>query len=331
MDKAIFLCGNERNVRNVYGAASIDKIKRHYALDGYVYSAEDLIENDFSEVKAIFSTWGMPQITGEQIEKHFPALEAVYYAAGSVQSFARPFIERSVRVISAWQANAVPVVEYAVSQILLANKGFYQLIGKTRKDYREAAQFFKGYKGNFGAKVGILGDGAIGSCVIDELLRYKLDVYVFSITMTEQVAKQKGVRLSTLDEIFSECDVISNHLANNKQTEKMISRELLFKMRDYSTFINTGRGAQVDEQALIEVMESNPTLTAVLDVTYPEPPKKDSKLYSLDNVFLTPHIAGSAGDEVRRMAEYVADECERFKTGEPLRYEVTAKMLETMA
>ncbi len=159
----------------------------------------------------------------------------------------------------------------------------------------------------------------------------KLDIYVFSITMTEEKAENLGVELAGLDKIFEECDVISNHLANNEKTKGIIGKTLLSKLKDYSTFINTGRGAQVDEEALVEMLQKNPTLTAVLDVTDPEPPQADSPLFALPNLFLTPHIAGSAGSEVCRMAEYMFEESKRFKKGETCYYEVALEMLNMMA
>ena len=70
---------------------------------------------------------------------------------------------------------------------------------------------------------------------------------------------------------------------------------------------------------------------ALLDVTYPEPPSPDSELRRLDNVFLTPHIAGSLGEETARMGEYMYEEFGRYMRGEPAKWEVTMKMLETMA
>jgi len=87
----------------------------------------------------------------------------------------------------------------------------------------------------------------------------------------------------------------------------------------------------VVENDLIAVLRERPDLTAVLDVTYPEPPAPDSPFYTLPNCFLTPHIAGSSGNEVRRMASYMMEEYEAFTIGKPCRFEVTEKMLETMA
>ncbi len=329
--KAIFLCDRLENIDWVYGRNEQADIRKIYELPETVYCAENIGKTDFSDVEAIFSTWGMPTPTEEEILTCFPNLKYVFYAAGTVQSFARPFLKNGVRIFSAWRANAIPVAEFTVAQILLANKGYFQLSRKTAADYRAAQNEFLAYRGNYGTKVGILGDGAIGTLVIDELLRYNMEIYVFSITMTEEQAQKKGVHLCSMKEIFSECDVISNHLANNEATQKIINRDLLSSMKPYATFINTGRGAQVDEDALADVLAANKGITALLDVTDPEPPMTDSPLNKLENVFLTPHIAGSSGNEVCRMAAYMADNCKKMLNGEPSCDEVTLKMLEGMA
>ena len=70
----------------------------------------------------------MPALSEAEIAEYLPNLRAVFYGAGSVQYFARPFLSRGVRVFSAWAANAVPVAEYAVAQIVLSGKGFYQAV-----------------------------------------------------------------------------------------------------------------------------------------------------------------------------------------------------------
>jgi phosphoglycerate dehydrogenase-like enzyme len=113
----------------------------------------------------------------------------------------------------------------------------------------------------------------------------------------------------------------------------MLHYGLFSRMSETATFINTGRGAQVVEDDLIRALSECPTRTAVLDVTMPEPPVEGSPFYSLPNVFLTPHIAGSAGDEVARMGEQMADAFTHWQDApeEKLSCEVTLPMLETMA
>lgn len=82
---------------------------------------------------------------------------------------------------------------------------------------------------------------------------------------------------------------------------------------------------------MIAALKEKPGRTAILDVTWPEPPLPGSELYTLENVILTPHNAGSIGNEVARMGEYMRDEFEAYFSGAPTKYEVTEKMLETMA
>ena len=85
------------------------------------------------------------------------------------------------------------------------------------------------------------------------------------------------------------------------------------------------------EADLCRALSERADLTAILDVTYPEPAPLSHPFYTLENCFMTPHIAGSLGGEVVRMAEYMADEFERYVSGTDCRYEVSIKMLETMA
>lgn len=332
--KSIFLCEVADNPERVFSKETVALLKEKSGLEEAVYNKDFLYKNPdkFTDTRYIFSTWGMSELTEEEIERFFPRLECVFYAAGTVQYFARPFLNKGIRIFSAWAANAVPVAEYTLAQILLANKGFFltsrlQSTGETRKANAEKEK----YKGNFGETVGIIGAGMIGSLVIEMLKNYKLNVKVFDPFLPDEKAEKLGVEKCPLEEIFSTCSVVSNHLANNEQTQGMLKKEHFSAMLPYATFINTGRGAQVVEKDLADVLESRPDLTALLDVTHPEPPEEGHAFYALPNCILTPHIAGSSGNEVHRMAEYMAEEYLRFAANEPCRYEVTLKMLETMA
>ncbi len=318
----------------VYPQGVIDALRAIADIDTTVYSREDVIASNhkFDDVEYIFSTWDLGPMTEEQIRTHLPSLKAVFYAAGTVQYFARPFLNCGVKVFSAWAANAVPVAEYTVAQIILANKGYYLSapIAKNKK-YRESREFFLNYPGNFDVKVGIIGAGMIGKLVIQLLKAYRMEVLVFDPFLPDEKAEELGVKKVELAELFSTCHVVSNHLANNAQTQGMLKREHFEAMRPYATFINTGRGAQIVEDDMIAVLREREDLVAVLDVTFPEPPVLDSPLYDLKNCILTPHIAGSCGFEKYRMAEYMLEEYRNFTNDLPCKYEVTLKMLETMA
>lgn len=101
-------------------------------------------------------------------------------------------------------------------------------------------------------------------------------------------------------------------------------------MKDGATLINTARGGLVDQDALTLEL-ANGRLFALLDTTLPEDPPADSPLFELDNVILTPHIAGAQGREGERLADLVADELERFRRGDALRHAVRLEHLPRLA
>lgn len=314
--KEIYLCEQPINIRYVYQT------------EDEVFCRADVLANPerFADTEYIFSSWGMPSFSEDEIRACFPALKAVFYGAGTVQYFARPFLRCGVKVFSAWGANAVPVAEYTVAQIILANKGFFK-----SKVFTGNNDSFSHYPGNYDATVGIIGAGMIGKLVLRMLKNYRLNLLAFDPFLPDETAAELGVQKVGLETIFETCNVISNHLADNAQTRGMLHGGLFEKMLPYATFLNTGRGAQVVEADLIRTLKERPDLTAILDVTEPEPPVEGSPFYTLPNCILTPHIAGSFANEVRRMGEYMREEYERLLRHQATRYEVTLEMLKTMA
>jgi phosphoglycerate dehydrogenase-like enzyme len=107
----------------------------------------------------------MPEMEGDELAA-LPSLEAVFYAAGSVQSFARPFLNRGITVVSAWAANGVPVAEFTLAQILLSCKGYFRNTRDCRNpDQRHLDQVFRG-SGTFGETVGLIGVGIIARSAV---------------------------------------------------------------------------------------------------------------------------------------------------------------------
>ena len=324
--KAIIVSNRQADALRVYTETEVQQIGQLFDCDGKYYTEQELQDAD-----VIFSTWGMPKLTEQQIREKLPSLKAIFYGAGTVKYFAEPYLNCGVQIFSAWQANAIPVIETCLAQILLANKGFFHLAHQTKQDYKTARKEVSHFPGNYAAKVGLIGLGAIGMGVQERLKQFDLDIYVYSSKVTKENEAQWGVKAATLEEIFSQCNVISNHLANVPATVGILNDRLFQLMQPYTTFINTGRGAQVDEEALINKVLKDPSIVAILDVTHPEPPLDESPLYTLPNVILTPHSAGSSGNEVRRMAQYMIDESRRWINGEACFYEVKREMLPTMA
>ena len=318
----------------VYPPDLVDALRAEAGLDPAPLSEADLRAGAAADAEALFSTWGMPALSEEELAAALPRLRAVFYAAGSVQAFARPLLARGVAVFSAWGENAVPVAEVAVAQILLANKGFFRFrfgpkdpaAGESER--RAAAS----YPGNLGCRVGLLGAGGrIGSLVARALRAHRVEVLGYDPFLPEDRAAELGVRKAGLEEIFATCQTVSNHLANNPATRGLLGYGLFSRMLPTATFLNTGRGAQVVEDDLARALREEPGRCAVLDVTFPEPPAADSPLRALPNVLLTPHFAGSSGLEVRRMGEAMLAAFRDWRAGRPSPTRVTAGMLETMA
>ena len=306
--KAMFLCEKTDKIFRVFTDETVRELQKLTDIEKKVYIKEEVLRDPalFSDIAFIFSTWGMPEFTEDEIKLCFPSLKCVFYGAGTVQSFARPFLNCGVKVFSAWAANAVPVAEFTVAQIILANKGYFLTNRLYHTEGRKSAgATFKKCNGNYGETVGIIGAGMIGKRVIGMLKQYNLKVIVFDPFLSDEKADELGVEKCELHEVFERAFVVSNHLANNAQTKGMLRYDHFRRMRENAVFINTGRGALVVEDDLVRALAERPDLTALLDVTYPEPPVENHPFYTLPNCLLTPHIAGSAGDEVARMGEYI--------------------------
>jgi len=285
---------------------------------------------NLKNLDVIFSTWGMFPLSAEQLDR-LPALKAVFYAAGSVKHFAEPLLERGIKVTTAVEANAIPVAEFCLSQILLAAKGYFANNNKCRQKVFNQCE---AGRGNYGETVALLGIGAISRQLLTLLKPFNHRIIAVSgyLEKNPDLAQAMGIaELVSIEEAFERAYVISNHLPNLPSNQKILTEHHFAMMREGATFINTGRGQQVDETGLINVMRQRGDLTALLDVTDPEPPLPDSPLYEVPNIWISAHIAGSQNDETIRMADYAIEECRRFIDGQPLQYEVTAALLKTMA
>ena len=278
---------------------------------------DDIASGALRETEVLFSTWGMPVLSEEQLDR-LPALKAVFYSAGATDGFARPLLARGIRVFSAWRANAIPVAEFCLCQILLGLKGYFRASRIKSPEYYKLKLCGPGA---YGETVALIGAGAISNQIRDFLKNFQVNVIT--------VPSRKENRTVSLEEAFSRAMVVSNHLPNRDDNVGVLNGNLFRSMREGAVFINTGRGRQVNEAELIEVLERRPDLTALLDVTWPEPPEAGSRLYSLPNVVLSPHIAGSINDEVHRMSDYMIAEYKRFASGEHCLHEVCESMLLT--
>jgi phosphoglycerate dehydrogenase-like enzyme len=284
-----------------------------------------------SEAEVLISCWGCPPLT-EEVLARAPRLRAVIHAAGSVKHHITDACwRRGIAVTSAASANAVPVAEYTVAFVLLAGKDLLRM----RDDYRRRRadhDWQTAYEGagNYRRTVGVVGASRIGRRVLELLRPHDLELLLHDPYLLPGEAEGLGARAVGLDELCVRSDVVSVHAPELPATHHLMSRERLASMRTGATLINTSRGSLVDQDALTEELVSG-RLDAVLDVTVPEVLPPDSPLYDLPNVVLTPHVAGSLGTELHRMAAAAADELERYVTARPFAHPVSAEEWERSA
>jgi len=291
----------------------------------YQHSLDEVIDR-LEETELLVSTWGMPAMD-ETMLGRMPRLEAIFYGAGSVKGMVTPAMyARGIVISSAAPVNAMPVAEYTVSVILLSNKRFWQSM---RHD--PAAPFDRqSIPGNFRRTIGIIGASMVGREVIRLLKAHDMDLLLYDPFVSDKEAALLGVTRVELNELLERSDIVSLHAPNLPALRHMLGARQFALMRDGVTFINTARGALVDEEALLRELSTG-RLFAVLDVTDPEPPAPGHPFYTLPNVIYTPHIAGAVGMECERLADFALAELQRYLNGKPLANAVAEERLAQLA
>jgi phosphoglycerate dehydrogenase-like enzyme len=282
-----------------------------------------ILENPhlLERVDVILSGWGAPVLAGDFLDRA-PRLKGFFYGGGALGSVISPAVwDRGIALTSAIAANSIPVAEYALSNILFSLKHGWRLARQTREQRtfvdRNTAP------GCYGTTVGLVSLGATARAVLRLLAPFDVRVLAYDPFLTVEEALELGVESVSLEELFRQSDVVSLHTPHLPETEGLITGDLFDSMKFGATFINTARAAIVEQDEMIGVANRRSDLQFVLDVAAPEPPPADSPLYTLPNVVLTPHIAGSVGAECRRMGRAMVEELERFVAGRPLRFAVS--------
>jgi phosphoglycerate dehydrogenase-like enzyme len=321
------------NVPQVFPPEVLARLNESVDIDpGLV--AEDFagprVRKVLARTEILVTGWGCPVLDAAALDAA-PGLRAVLHSAGSVKGFVTPEVwRRGIAVSSAAAANAIPVAEYTLAAILLAGKDAF-----TARDRLRAGHTFPGWEfvpgiGNHGRRVGVVGASRIGRRLLDLLRPFDLRASLADPYVDEARAAALGVPLLQLDDLLRTSDIVTLHAPETAETRHMIGRRELALMPDGAVLINTARGGLVDHDALIAELRAG-RLSAVLDVTDPEPLPADSPLYELPNAFVTPHLAGSQGNEVARLGRTVAQEAARLVAGHELEYAVDPVALEREA
>lgn len=298
-----------------------------------------LVVRDFTDPAAadalaaaeiLVTGWGCPRLDGAALAAT-PRLRAVLHAAGSVRSLVGEELwGRGITVSSAVTGNALPVAEYTLAMILLAGKDAFGHRERFRARHTPPTPQETATIGNVGRRVGVIGASRVGRRLLELLRPFDLTVLLHDPYVGAAEAAALGAESVPLDRLLGSSDIVTLHAPDIPETYRMLDAGRLALIRDGGVLINTARGALIDPAALTEELVSG-RLHAVLDVTEPEPLPAHSPLYDLPNVFLTPHIAGSLGNELERLGRIVVEEGERLAAGRALGHEVRVQDLGRVA
>lgn len=284
-----------------------------------------------ADAEILVTGWGCPPID-ERVLAAAPRLRAVVHTAGSVRGHVTDACwERGIAVSSAAVANALPVAEYTLAMVLLSGKRVLERarefrVARDRGDWLRVPDEV----GNYRRTVGILSASMIGRRVIELLRPYDLRVLLHDPYVSAEEAASLGVEGTSLTELFVRSDVVSVHTPLLPSTRGLVSRELLTSMRPDATLINTSRGAVVDQDALTDVLRRH-RIRAVVDVTDPDPLPAGHPLWECENALITPHLAGSQGNEWRRLADLATGEVARWAAGDGFAHPVRPERLAFLA
>lgn len=205
---------------------------------------------------------------------------------------------RGLRVINAPGRLAVPVSEYTIGLMLAEMRN----IARTHVNIQEKHRFDHDFPNQKysntlrGRKVGIVGCGLVGANVACLAAAFGAQILVYDPYANTEALHRLGYQTMELHELCAQADVVTVHYRLTKETENLIDRTCFDKMRPNCFFINTARAGLVDENALVEALQNKKIAGAALDVFRSEPLPEGHPFFSLDNVTLSGHLAGTCAD-----------------------------------
>jgi phosphoglycerate dehydrogenase-like enzyme len=231
--------------------------------------------------------------------------------------------DRGLVVLATPGRNAISVADFTLGLLL----GHARRIGRSERQLRERGWLTDGDLPYFhfrgpelaGRSIGLVGLGAIGRLVAERAQGFGMSVLAHDPYLT---AAPDGIELVSLEELLRRSDVVSIHCPLTPATRGLIDRDQLALMRSDAILVNTARAAVVDEDALLWALRSGAIGGAALDVFWAEPLVPDHPIAQLDNVTITPHVAGAADDVQRHHARMILDDIARWQAGRPLQHAV---------
>jgi len=227
---------------------------------------------------------------------------------------------RNIRVVNAPGRNASAVAEFTIGAILAQTRNITRGHDALRAGTWRGDLYRADVTGDelSDMTVGVVGYGAVGARVVKLLKAFGCRILVCDpyVQLTPDDRNDAVLQVS-LDRLLAEADVVTLHARVTPETTGMIGKDALARMKKGAYFINTARGPMVDYDALYDALHGNHLRGAMLETFGIEPPPPDWPLLKLENVTLTPHIAGASLKTVRFAAAQAAEEVRRFLAAEP--------------
>ena len=294
---------------------------------GRDYTEAELLDR-ISEAEVVLTSWVSPNLTEEMLDRA-PRLRAIGHAAGTVKTrVPKSAFGRGIRVYSAAPRIAQSVGEYVLACILSLLRRLPQFHAMMREGKWKTEDGMKGHE-LAGNTVGIVSASSTARELLKLLAPFHVKVLLYDPYLSEEKARELHVTRATLEQVMR-CPIISVHAPSLPSTRGMITKELLALIPDGAIFINSSRATVLDEQALLAELKTG-RFMAALDVFAQEPLPAESPFRQLDNVLLTPHVAGASVQGHLALMQAVVEDILRGMRGEPTKYEVHERMWETMA
>ena len=267
------------------------------------------------DADVIMTGWGTCKYTKADIEK-FPNLKLIAHTGGTVAPVVDADVyETGIQVISGNDVFAKSVAEGALCYTLAALRRLEHYQDMVR-DGGWRPDVFQN-RGLFGKKLGIVGFGAIARHFLELIRWFDCEVLIYSSHLTDEAAAQYNARTASLEEIFSECEIISIHASKTPRTTGMVTRELLQSMKQDALLVNTARGSVIDEPAMFEMLLAG-RIYAALDVFDVEPPEENAPIRKCKNALLMPHMGGPTMDIRGIVTLELSKDIARLQKGEKL-------------
>lgn len=293
------------------------------------YTTEQVMEK-IGDCDVYMTTWSAPNLDA-RIMDAAPNLKIMTHLCGSVKPYAADEVwDRGLKVISGNRFFAESVAEGALAYMLASLRDIPYYSRRLKEEHLWKPVDFKN-QGLAGKKIGIVSYGAIARNLVRILSVFRVELYVYDIIpLPEEDVQKYNLHQASLDEIFSSCDIISIHTPKIPATYHMINAHLLSLIRPGALFVNTARGAVIDQKALEKELADG-RFRAALDVYDPEPPEDDNPMYDMPNVLMMPHMGGPTMDLRKFIARELLLETAGYLTqGSELPSEITKKMASTM-